>query len=118
MAGCAVVAAYPPGSDLPLALERAPRYTAELAAMGVEMVDTIPALLEKVDAVLLDIKFGDEDDRLGRPLEDVDRRFKRQDRCIDLLGCLIEAAQRRPISLARLPTAMKSVLSAGRISST
>ncbi len=53
VARCSVVAAYPPGSDLPFALERRKKYTAELAGWGVEMVDSIPELLTKVDVVML-----------------------------------------------------------------
>jgi len=53
VAGCPVVAAYPPGSDLPEWIERGKKFTAELEGMGVEMVDSIDALLEKVDVVML-----------------------------------------------------------------
>ncbi len=53
VAGCPIVAAYPPGSDLPLALARRDQYTAGLRDMGVEIVDSIETLLTKVDAVML-----------------------------------------------------------------
>ena len=54
--GAKVVAAYPGGSrDIPNSWDRLPRFTAELRdKYGVEIVDSIPALLEKVDAVLLE----------------------------------------------------------------
>ena len=42
-------------SDIPNSWDRLPRFTAELRdKYGVEIVDSIPALLEKVDAVLLE----------------------------------------------------------------
>jgi hypothetical protein len=53
VARCEVIAAYPPGSDLPFALERRKGFTAELEAMGVVMVGSIEDLLERVDAVML-----------------------------------------------------------------
>jgi len=57
--GYGVVAAYPQGSrDIPSSIERIPRYTEEVQAMGVEIVDSIDALLEKVDFVLLETNDG------------------------------------------------------------
>lgn len=59
LADCKVVAAYPKGSrDIESSLSRVPKYTEELKGMGVEIVDSIPALLEKVDAVLLETNDG------------------------------------------------------------
>ena len=54
--GAKVVAAYAGGSrDIPNSWDRLPRFTAELRdKYGVEIVDSIPALLDKVDAVLLE----------------------------------------------------------------
>lgn len=50
-----VVAAYPGGSpDLPSSADRVSGYTEELRGMGVEIVDSIPALIEKCDVVLLE----------------------------------------------------------------
>jgi len=50
-----VTAAYPGGSpDVAASRDRVERFTAEVAAMGVAIVDGIPALLERVDAVLLE----------------------------------------------------------------
>jgi predicted dehydrogenase len=50
-----VVAAFPGGSDdIPSSHDRVQGYTKELKSMGVEIVDSIPALLEKVDVVLLE----------------------------------------------------------------
>jgi predicted dehydrogenase len=50
-----IVAAYPGGSkDLPASWDRVEKYTQQVKEMGVEIVDTIPALLEKVDVVLLE----------------------------------------------------------------
>ena len=50
-----VVAAFPGGSaDLPSSRDRVEGYTKQLKEMGVEIVDSIEALLPKVDAVLLE----------------------------------------------------------------
>lgn len=55
LAGIRVVAAYPGGSpDLPASRDRVENYTRELREMGVEIVDSIEALLPKVDVVLLE----------------------------------------------------------------
>ncbi len=59
LANCRVVAAYPKGSpDIESSVSRVPRYTEEIREMGVEIVDSIPALLKKVDAVLLETNDG------------------------------------------------------------
>jgi predicted dehydrogenase len=54
--GVRVVAAYPGGSpDLPSSWDRVEGYTKDLRdKFGVEIVDSIPALLEKVDVVFLE----------------------------------------------------------------
>ncbi len=50
-----VVAAYPGGSnDVESSYTRVPKFTEELKGMNVEIVSTIPELLTKVDAVLLE----------------------------------------------------------------
>ncbi|GIW99509.1 MAG: oxidoreductase [Pirellulaceae bacterium] len=50
-----VVAAFPGGSrDLPSSRDRVEGYTQQMQAMGVEIVDSIPDLLQRVDAVLLE----------------------------------------------------------------
>ncbi len=50
-----VVAAFPGGSpDLPSSRDRVEEYTRQLQGMGVHIVDSIDALLEQVDAVLLE----------------------------------------------------------------
>ena len=50
-----VVVAYPGGSpDLPTSADRVGPYTEELRGMGIEIVDSIPALLEKCYVVLLE----------------------------------------------------------------
>ncbi len=55
MAGVTVVAAYPGGSeDLPASRDRIEGFTNQVREMGVEIVDSIDALLEKVDVVLLE----------------------------------------------------------------
>jgi len=52
--GFRVVAAYPQGSrDIESSVSRVPGYVGEMRAMGIEIVDSIPALVGKVDFVLL-----------------------------------------------------------------
>lgn len=59
VAGGRVVAAYPPGSpDIASSVSRVPGYTEEVKQQGVEIVDAIPALLGRVDAVLLETNDG------------------------------------------------------------
>jgi len=59
VAGCKIVAAYPKGSpDIKSSTERVPKYTEDFQKMGIEIVDSIPALLEKVDCVLLETNDG------------------------------------------------------------
>ena len=59
IAHCRVVAAYPKGSpDIVSSTSRVPKYTKQVQAMGVEIVDSIPALLKKVDVVLLETNDG------------------------------------------------------------
>lgn len=59
LANCKVVAASPKGSpDIESSTSRVPKYTEEIQTHGVEIVDSIPALLEKVDAVLLETNDG------------------------------------------------------------
>jgi predicted dehydrogenase len=53
------VAAYPQGSlDIVSSTERIPGYTEEVKKMGVEIVNSIADLLEKVDVVLLETNDG------------------------------------------------------------
>lgn len=53
--GFKVVAAYPGGSDdLPASKDRVPQYTKELKDNGVQIVDSVDALLPLVDVVLLE----------------------------------------------------------------
>ena len=59
LAGCRVVAAYPNGSaDIESSVSRIPKYTDTVKSMGVEIVDSIDELLEKVDVVLLETNDG------------------------------------------------------------
>ena len=58
-AGFRVVAAYPHGSkDIQSSVSRIPGYTKDIGKLGVEVVDSIDALLEKVDCVLLETNDG------------------------------------------------------------
>jgi predicted dehydrogenase len=59
LAGFRVVAAYPKGSpDIKSSTERVPAYTEQFVAMGIEIVQSIDALLSKVDGVLLETNDG------------------------------------------------------------
>jgi predicted dehydrogenase len=54
-----VVAAYPHGSpDIESSVSRIPGYTGEVQELGVEIVDSIEDLLERVDVVLLETNDG------------------------------------------------------------
>ena len=54
LAGAEVVVGYPGGTDMPASADRVERFTEQVREMGLEIVATIPELLEKVDAVLLE----------------------------------------------------------------
>ncbi len=54
LAGFKVVAGYPGGTDMPASRDRVQKFTEQLRGMGIEIVDSIPRLLEKVDVVLLE----------------------------------------------------------------
>lgn len=57
--GYQVVAAYPHGSkDIESSVSRIPGYIEDVKEMGVEIVDSIEALLDKVDVVLLETNDG------------------------------------------------------------
>jgi predicted dehydrogenase len=59
LSGFDVVAAYPYGSaDIESSASRIPKYTADMKALGVEIVDSIKTLLSKVDCVLLETNDG------------------------------------------------------------
>ena len=59
LANCRVVAAYPKGSpDIESSVTRVPKYTAQVKEMGVEIVDSIETLIDKVDVVLLETNDG------------------------------------------------------------
>ena len=54
LAGIKIVAGYPGGTDVPASRDRVKVFTEQLRNMGIEIVDAIPQLLEKVDVVLLE----------------------------------------------------------------
>lgn len=54
LAGIKVVAGYPGGTDMPASRDRVAKFTEQVREMGVEIVNDIPALLQKVDVVLLE----------------------------------------------------------------
>lgn len=59
VAGYQVVAAYPHGSkDIESSVSRIPKYTEEIQQLGVKVVDSIDALLDEVDFVLLETNDG------------------------------------------------------------
>lgn len=49
-----IVAGFPGGSDVSISRDRVAGYSAQLSEKGVEIVDGIPALLDRVDAVMLE----------------------------------------------------------------
>ena len=49
-----IVAGYPGGTDIPASRDRVAGFTEQVRGMGVEIVQSIPELLEKVDVVLLE----------------------------------------------------------------
>jgi hypothetical protein len=53
-----VVAGFPGGTDIPSSKNRVEGFTKQLRGMGVEIVDSIPELLKKVDVVLLECVDG------------------------------------------------------------
>ncbi|MFK7777650.1 MAG: DUF1080 domain-containing protein [Gimesia sp.] len=59
LAGIRVVAAYPKGSpDIKSSYDRVPKYTEAVKEMGVEIVDSIEELMQKVDVVFLETNDG------------------------------------------------------------
>ncbi len=59
MLGCRVVAVFPEGSrDIESSVSRVPKYTQTMREMGVEIVDSIDALLGKVEVVMLETNDG------------------------------------------------------------
>ena len=54
LAGVRIVAGYPGGTDFPPSRDRVQKFTEQVEGMGVEICDTIPELLEKVDVVFLE----------------------------------------------------------------
>lgn len=54
VAGIRIVAAYPGGTDYPPSRDRVAKFTAGMREAGVEIVDSIPELLKRVDVVLLE----------------------------------------------------------------
>ncbi|HRX83004.1 MAG TPA: Gfo/Idh/MocA family oxidoreductase, partial [Pirellulaceae bacterium] len=49
-----VVAGYPGGTDIPDSRDRVEGFTQQLREMGLEIVDSIPALIDNVDVILLE----------------------------------------------------------------
>ena len=59
MLGCRVVAAFPEGSpDIESSVRRVPEYTKKMREMGVQIVNSIDGLLDKVDVVMLETNDG------------------------------------------------------------
>lgn len=69
LAGVKVVAAYPGGSkDIASSRDRIEGFTKQIRALGVEITDSIPALLDKVDVVLLESVDGRTHLEQARPI--------------------------------------------------
>ncbi len=49
-----VVAGYPGGTDIPDSRDRVQGFTEQIREMGIEIVESIPALIDKVDVILLE----------------------------------------------------------------
>jgi predicted dehydrogenase len=59
LVNCRVVAAYPKGSeDIESSVSRVPKYTEQIQGIGVKIVNSIDALIEQVDCVLLETNDG------------------------------------------------------------
>jgi predicted dehydrogenase len=54
VAGIKVVVGYPGGTDFPASRDRVGKFTEQIRGMDIEIVDSIPKLLEKVDVVMLE----------------------------------------------------------------
>ncbi len=54
LAGFKIIAGYPGGTDMPASRDRVAKFTETIKEMGVEIVSTIPELLDRVDMVLLE----------------------------------------------------------------
>lgn len=92
LAGVKVVAAYPGGSsDIPSSRDRVGMYTDKLREMyGVEIVDSIAALLPKVDAVLLESVDGRPHLEQARPVFAAGKRLFIDKPCAGSLADAIE----------------------------
>ncbi|MCA9024526.1 MAG: Gfo/Idh/MocA family oxidoreductase [Planctomycetaceae bacterium] len=54
VAGVKIVAGYPGGTDIPASADRVEGFTNQLRESGIEIVETIPELIDRVDVVLLE----------------------------------------------------------------
>jgi hypothetical protein len=54
LAGIKIIVGYPGGTDIDSSKNRIEKFTNDVRGMGLEIVDTIPRLLEKVDVVLIE----------------------------------------------------------------
>ena len=75
LAGITVTTAYPGGTDMPASANRIANFTDQVRKMGVEIVDTIPALTAQVDVILLEsvdgrihLKEAKEAFKAGKPV--------------------------------------------------
>lgn len=76
LADIRVVAGFPGGSDLPDSVSRLEGYTNQLRdEMGIEIVDSIPALLEMVDVVMLESVDGRPHLKEARPVIEAGKRL-------------------------------------------
>ncbi|MDB5322328.1 MAG: hypothetical protein JWN40_3959 [Phycisphaerales bacterium] len=89
LAGFKVVVGFPGGSqDIPSSRDRVAKFTSDMKAMGVEIVDSIPELLKKCDVVLLESVDGRPHLEQARPVIEAKKRL-----FIDkpLAGSLVDA---------------------------
>ncbi len=70
-----IVAGFPGRSDLPISRERVAGFTRELAAAGLEIVDSVHDLLERVDAVMLTSVDGGVHLEQARPVLEAGKRL-------------------------------------------
>ena len=75
LADIEIVAAYPGGSpSFPPSRDRVEGFTKQVAAMGIEIVDSIPALLSRVDVVMLESVDGSQHLDQVRPVFEAKKR--------------------------------------------
>ena len=111
LAGIKIVAGYPGGTDFAPSKTRVEKFTADLKGMGIEIVDSIPKLLEKSD--FISTTFA-ETETIGGCVSSIAYNFciLPTDRSISLTMILFERSSTSmlPLSLIKaFPLGAKSV---------